>query len=289
MVMLLERTKLVVEGAGAVAVAALMQGRVARARRRRRSAPCCQGATSTRRCCPSASGWARPPPAGGWCCRRSCRTAPGALSGLLQVVAEHGGNVVDVEHLRDGIDLHVRRDRHQPRAPDARAGGQPGDPRRGQGAGLRRARRAPGLALRRQAPGPPGAGQLVDLRELVLAQLGCRPPARCPRRARGGARRRSPRARPAAPAPRPPPAAGSVWPRCSANSRQPLDGLQVALQRLALEGLVAAAPVVVGQRGGVEVGRSAGRARAGRRRACRCPARGTRAARPSSMARLNRL
>jgi threonine dehydratase len=24
------------------------------------------------------------------------------------VVAEHGGNVVDVEHLRDGIDLHVR-------------------------------------------------------------------------------------------------------------------------------------------------------------------------------------
>jgi threonine dehydratase len=32
---------------------------------------------------------------------------PGALSGLLQVVAQHGGNVVDVEHLRDGIDLHV--------------------------------------------------------------------------------------------------------------------------------------------------------------------------------------
>jgi threonine dehydratase len=33
---------------------------------------------------------------------------PGALAGLLRVVAEHGGNVVDVEHLRDGIDLHVR-------------------------------------------------------------------------------------------------------------------------------------------------------------------------------------
>jgi threonine dehydratase len=33
---------------------------------------------------------------------------PGALAGLLGVVAEHGGNVVDVEHLRDGIDLHVR-------------------------------------------------------------------------------------------------------------------------------------------------------------------------------------
>jgi threonine dehydratase len=33
---------------------------------------------------------------------------PGALASLLRVVAECGGNVVDVEHLRDGIDLHVR-------------------------------------------------------------------------------------------------------------------------------------------------------------------------------------
>jgi threonine dehydratase len=33
---------------------------------------------------------------------------PGALASLLRVVAERGGNVVDVEHLRDGLDLHVR-------------------------------------------------------------------------------------------------------------------------------------------------------------------------------------
>jgi threonine dehydratase len=33
---------------------------------------------------------------------------PGALAGLLELVAEHGGNVVEVEHLREGIDLHVR-------------------------------------------------------------------------------------------------------------------------------------------------------------------------------------
>jgi threonine dehydratase len=107
MVMLLERTKLVVEGAGAVAVAALMQGRV------------------------------QPPEQGDVCavlsggnvdasllseCIRLGETAagrrmvlstvvpdrPGALAGLLRVVAEHGGNIVDVEHLRDGIDLHVR-------------------------------------------------------------------------------------------------------------------------------------------------------------------------------------
>ena len=107
MVLLLERSKLVVEGAGAVAVAALLQGRV------------------------------EVPPDGEVCavlsggnvdasllseCIRLGETAagrrmvlstvvpdrPGALAGLLRVVAEHGGNVVDVEHLRDGIEIHVR-------------------------------------------------------------------------------------------------------------------------------------------------------------------------------------
>ncbi|MBN1530329.1 MAG: threonine ammonia-lyase [Thermoleophilaceae bacterium] len=106
MVLLLERSKLVVEGAGAVAVAALMQGRV------------------------------KPPAGGDVCavlsggnvdatllaeCIRLGETAarrrmvlstvvpdrPGALSSLLAVVAGRGANVVDVEHLRDGIDLHV--------------------------------------------------------------------------------------------------------------------------------------------------------------------------------------
>jgi threonine dehydratase len=107
MVLLLERTKLVVEGAGAVAVAALMHGRV------------------------------KPPPDGEVCAvlsggnvdasllseairlgetaagRRMVLSTvvpdrPGALAGLLRVVADHGGNVVDVEHLRDGIEIHVR-------------------------------------------------------------------------------------------------------------------------------------------------------------------------------------
>jgi threonine dehydratase len=107
MVLLLERSKLVVEGAGAVAVAALMHGRV------------------------------RPPDEGSVCAvlsggnvdvsllseairlgetaagRRMVLSTvvpdrPGALAGLLRVVANHGGNVVDVEHLRDGIEIHVR-------------------------------------------------------------------------------------------------------------------------------------------------------------------------------------
>jgi threonine dehydratase len=33
---------------------------------------------------------------------------PGALAALLRVIAEEGGNVVEVEHLREGVALHVR-------------------------------------------------------------------------------------------------------------------------------------------------------------------------------------
>ena len=106
MVMLLERTKQVVEGAGAVAVAALMQGRVA--------------APAEGDVCAVLSGGNVDASLLYECIRLGETAAgrrmvlstivpdrPGALSGLLQVVAEHGGNVVDVEHLRDGIDLHV--------------------------------------------------------------------------------------------------------------------------------------------------------------------------------------
>jgi threonine dehydratase len=107
MVMLLERAKVVVEGAGAVAVAALMQGRV--------SAPA-EGDV-----CAVLSGGNVDASLLSECIRLGETAAgrrmvlstvvpdrPGALAGLLRVVADHGGNVVDVEHLRDGIDLHVR-------------------------------------------------------------------------------------------------------------------------------------------------------------------------------------
>ena len=105
MVLLLERTKVVVEGAGAVAVAALMQGRVAV------DGPACAvlsggnvDASLLSECIRLGETVAG---------RRMVLSTvvpdrPGALAGLLRVVAEHGGNVVDVEHLRDGIDLHVR-------------------------------------------------------------------------------------------------------------------------------------------------------------------------------------
>jgi threonine dehydratase len=33
---------------------------------------------------------------------------PGALAGLVGCIAEAGGNIVDVSHVREGFDLHVR-------------------------------------------------------------------------------------------------------------------------------------------------------------------------------------
>jgi len=107
MVLLLERSKVVVEGAGAVAVAALVQGLVE--------------APGEGDVCAVLSGGNVDASLLAECIRLGETAAgrrivlatvvpdrPGALAGLLRVVAEHGANVVDVEHLRDGVDLHVR-------------------------------------------------------------------------------------------------------------------------------------------------------------------------------------
>jgi threonine dehydratase len=107
MVLLLERSKLVVEGAGAVTTAALMHGHV-------EAAP--DGPT-----CAVLSGGNVDASLLAECIRMGETAAgrrmvlatvvpdrPGALAGLLRVVADRGANVFDVEHLRDGMDLHVR-------------------------------------------------------------------------------------------------------------------------------------------------------------------------------------
>ena len=107
MVLLLERSKQVVEGAGAAAVAALMHGHVE---------PPAEGDI-----CAVLSGGNVDATLLSECIRLGETAAgrrivlatvvpdrPGALAELLRIVAEHGGNVVDVEHLRDGIELHVR-------------------------------------------------------------------------------------------------------------------------------------------------------------------------------------
>lgn len=107
MVLLLERAKLVVEGAGAVGVAALMHGHVQ--------------VPAGGQVCAVLSGGNVDATLLSECIRLGETAAgrrlvvsvvvpdkPGALAALLRVVAEQGANVVDVEHLRDGIDLHVR-------------------------------------------------------------------------------------------------------------------------------------------------------------------------------------
>ncbi|HEY1357671.1 MAG TPA: pyridoxal-phosphate dependent enzyme [Thermoleophilaceae bacterium] len=107
MVLLLERSKQVVEPAGAVGVAALLHGRIA--------------APASGSVCAVLSGGNVDASLLSECIRLGETAAgrrmvigtvipdrPGALAGLLRLVAEHGANVVDVEHLRDGIDLHVR-------------------------------------------------------------------------------------------------------------------------------------------------------------------------------------
>ena len=107
MVHLIERSKLVVEGAGAVGVAALRADKVEM--------------PETGSCCVVLSGGNVDASLLAECIRMgetaSGRRAviktvlpdrPGALAALVRVVAAHGANIIDVAHLREGVDLHVR-------------------------------------------------------------------------------------------------------------------------------------------------------------------------------------
>jgi threonine dehydratase len=106
MVLLVERAKLVTEGAGAVAIAALDSGAVIPAR---------DGATvallSGGNVDPNvlASAINRALTSAGRRVRVFTRISdrPGGLAGLLQTVAAAGGNVLDVTHVRDGVALHL--------------------------------------------------------------------------------------------------------------------------------------------------------------------------------------
>ena len=107
MVLLLERAKLVVEGAGAVGVTALLGGVVR---------PAASGTTVV-----VLSGGNVDPGVLAGVVRRHessvgrrlvvlTRVAdrPGGLAALLSCVAAAGANLVDVSHVREGLDLHVR-------------------------------------------------------------------------------------------------------------------------------------------------------------------------------------
>ncbi len=107
MVLLMEKAKLVVEGAGAVGVAALLGGLVV---------PAQSGTT-----CVILSGGNVDAGLLATIARRHETEAgrrmvlltrvpdrPGALAKLLESVADAGANIVEVSHLREGIGLHVR-------------------------------------------------------------------------------------------------------------------------------------------------------------------------------------
>ncbi len=107
MVFLLERAKLVVEGAGAVGVAAVLTGRVD---------PGHRGETVV-----ILSGGNVDPELLAQVVRRHESQAgrrlvllarladrPGALARLLSLVGAAGANLLDVEHIRGGFELHVR-------------------------------------------------------------------------------------------------------------------------------------------------------------------------------------
>ena len=107
MVMLMERAKLYVEGAGAVGVAALMS---------ERASPSRTGAT----CVVLSGGNVDLGVVPGLIRRHETNVGrrlivfarisdrPGGLARLLTLFAENGANLIEVEHVREGVDLHVR-------------------------------------------------------------------------------------------------------------------------------------------------------------------------------------
>jgi threonine dehydratase len=108
MVFLLERAKLVVEGAGAVGVAALLAGRAGGSDRGGTTAVILSG------------GNVDPGLLGDVVRRHESQVGrrhvllarlpdrPGSLALLLSLVGQLGANLLDVEHIREGFDLHVR-------------------------------------------------------------------------------------------------------------------------------------------------------------------------------------
>jgi threonine dehydratase len=107
MVLLVERSKLVVEGAGAVALAALLSGAVATSAEDSTVAVLSGGNVDVGLLAAIAT---RHETRMGRRLRVYTRVSdlPGGLAGLLAAVASAGANLIDVEHVRDGVDLHVR-------------------------------------------------------------------------------------------------------------------------------------------------------------------------------------
>lgn len=107
MVLLLERSKLVVEGAGAVGVAALISGAIVPPRSGMTVAVCSGGNVDLGLLAPVIR---RHETIAGrrMVCFARVSDRPGQLARLLECLGSAGANLVAVEHLREGVDLHVR-------------------------------------------------------------------------------------------------------------------------------------------------------------------------------------
>jgi threonine dehydratase len=107
MILLLERSKLVVEGAGAVGVAALLSGAVEPAPTGTTVAVLSGGNVDAGLLAAIAR---RQETQAGRRLALMTRIAdrPGGMAALLGCVAETGANLIEVSHVREGVDLHVR-------------------------------------------------------------------------------------------------------------------------------------------------------------------------------------
>jgi threonine dehydratase len=106
-VVLMERCKLVVEGAGAVGVAALLGGQT-RASERGTTVAVLSGGNVDPGLLAAVARRHESEAGRRLVLLTRVPDRPGNLARLLSLVAENGANLVDVSHVREGLELHVR-------------------------------------------------------------------------------------------------------------------------------------------------------------------------------------
>src|SRR4051812_31490071 len=107
MVLLMEKAKLVVEGAGAVGAAALLGGQVT-ASTRGTTVVVLSGGNVDAGLLASVARRHETEAGRRLALLTRVSDRPGELARLLTLVAGAGANIVEVEHVREGLDLHVR-------------------------------------------------------------------------------------------------------------------------------------------------------------------------------------